>query len=65
MSAPIRGELRRLWLREFTVGGRCGLCGNTGKIDTSAGLMMPNGQRVPGGVFFCICPDGRKLKRIS
>lgn len=38
-----------LWL-EFVVDGRCGLCGNSGRI-------------VVGGLCgFCICPNGRELK---
>jgi hypothetical protein len=39
----------------------CGLCGNTGVIDTRLRVLTPLGQ--PCGVRrFCICPNGRALK---
>lgn len=42
----------------------CGLCGNTGRIDTTQSVKTPTG--VPGGVkAFCICPNGRAIKRVS
>ena len=38
----------------------CGLCGNTGIINTNA--KTPTGK--PCGIqAFCICPNGRSLKR--
>lgn len=40
----------------------CGLCGNSGIIDTRFTLVTPAGQ--PCGVRrFCICPNGRKMKK--
>lgn len=41
--------------------GHCGLCGNIGTIDTRATAVTEAGHRV-GGVFFCICPNGRSLR---
>jgi hypothetical protein len=41
------------------------LCGNTGKIDTTKGLKMPSGEEIPGGIFFCICPNGRAMKEFE
>jgi hypothetical protein len=40
----------------------CGLCGNTGVIDTRGKVLTPAGA--PCGVRrFCICPNGRALKK--
>ena len=40
----------------------CGLCGNTGIVDTRGKVMTPNGM--PCGVRrYCICPCGRLLKK--
>lgn len=40
----------------------CGLCGNTGVIDTRGRLETPAG--VPCGVLrFCLCPNGRAWKK--
>ena len=37
----------------------CGLCGNTGKINTKGTAKTPQGK--PCGIeAFCICPNGRK-----
>jgi hypothetical protein len=42
--------------------GCCGLCGNTGIIDTRGHAKTPSGD--PAGIrAFCICPNGRKAKR--
>ena len=38
----------------------CGLCGNTGIIDTSQTAISPSGIK-SGGTFYCICPNGRQL----
>lgn len=52
-----------LWL-EFLGGDppiHCGLCGNSGVVDTVGKVATPNG--VPCGVrVFCICPNGRVQK---
>ena len=60
-----------LWL-EFTVNVKhgpleipvCGLCGNTGYVDTTgkarSPMGMPCGLRRP-----CICPNGRAIKRAA
>lgn len=39
----------------------CGLCGNTGIIDTTQSAITPNGTSV-GKKFYCLCPNGRALK---
>lgn len=42
----------------------CGLCGNSGFINTIGTAKTPQGK--PCGVkAFCICPNGRALKRAS
>lgn len=43
--------------------GCCGLCGNTGMIDTRGRLQTPDGSPAGGILAFCICPNGRKRKR--
>lgn len=55
-----------LWL-EFLGGTEpcpnchCGLCGNTGIVDTVGKVFTPMGH--PCGVrWFCICPNGRAMK---
>ena len=42
-------------------GSLCGLCAQSGVIDTT-GIRTPAGYEV-GGRFYCICPNGRTLKR--
>ena len=37
----------------------CGLCGNSGLIDTTKSAIL-FGHNI-GGVFYCICPNGRHL----
>jgi hypothetical protein len=40
----------------------CGLCGNSGIVDTRGRMFTPAGQ--PCGVLaFCICPNGRVMKK--
>ena len=36
----------------------CGLCGNTGELDTSSTAVSPRGLK-PGGKYPCFCPLGR------
>lgn len=53
--------LTQVWLDEFCPKGICGLCGNSGRIDTTESALSPDGHPV-GGRFWCICPNGRALK---
>lgn len=52
------------WLENYNnkdgdwMGGLCGLCGNTGIIDTTHSAVSPMGYK-PGGKYHCICPNGR------
>jgi hypothetical protein len=55
-------QLTGVWLGEFLNKGVCGLCGNSGKIITF--VNSPKGEPC-GGVFPCICPNGRKLKGLE
>lgn len=57
--APL-SQPQELWL-EFIVDGHCSLCGNKGVIDT-LGMTTPAGKDV-GSLHYCICPNGRALKR--
>ena len=52
--------IEQLWFSEFLVNGCCGLCGNSGYIDTT-GIKTPRGKET-GGRFACICPTGRIIK---
>lgn len=56
MSRP-----RGLWMEFISKDDLCGLCGQFGVIDTR-GLKSPAGWPC-GGLFFCICPNGRALKQ--
>ena len=57
VTAP--GE-QELWL-EFVNRNHCGLCGNTGYVDTR-GVCTPAGLEV-GVRRPCICPNGRAIRR--
>jgi len=56
----IGGYMSDLWL-EYAAHGHCGLCGNTGVVNTLENAITPNGTHV-GVKAFCICPNGRALK---
>jgi len=63
MSRPISKEqMANLWLSEFVVRDHCGLCGNTGRINTIGRAITPAGFHC-GAVFDCICPNGRAIRR--
>ncbi len=51
------------WL-EFLAGvpRTCGLCGNSGIVDTRGKVKNPRGEDC-GVRAYCICPNGRTLKR--
>lgn len=57
-----KSALTDLWFAEFVRNHHCGLCGNTGWIDTRETAVTPAGVRC-GDRFLCICPNGRALKR--
>lgn len=52
---------KKLFLDEFVSKGHCGLCANRGRLDTR-GIKTGTGFEC-GDVFWCICPNGRALKR--
>lgn len=56
-------QLDHFWLDEFSIGGFCCLCGNKGMIDTRGRVSSPNGIEC-GAEVFCICPNGRKIKKL-
>lgn len=62
MGFDSRFEEANLWL-EFVNNHHCGLCGNSGTIDTRGHVMTPAGIRV-GVRRYCICPNGRALRSI-
>lgn len=71
MAAMEEEVLTTVWDREFVVRkeegsiaervGLCGLCGNTGIIDTRGKVFSPVGIET-GIKAFCICPNGRAMK---
>ena len=50
------------WLKFFMSKGLCGLCGNTGVVDTR-GRATSHAGVTAGGRFCCICPNGQALRR--
>lgn len=50
-----------LWL-EYSEHGMCGLCGNTGVLNTLRSARMAVDGRHVGVKAYCICPNGRALK---
>ena len=42
--------------------GLCGLCGNTGVIDTTETAISPAGVN-SGKKHFCMCPNGQQLRK--
>ena len=59
-------QLTALWFDEFASGVdlrmNCILCGNSGEIDTLGKVFNARGEEC-GGKAFCICPNGRKMKK--
>lgn len=54
----------KLWV-EFLGGpnaGLCGLCGQSGIIDTLGHVYSPAGFHC-GVIAYCICPNGRAMKK--
>lgn len=55
-----------LWWEEFcpdkSMTGCCMLCGNKGRIDTRGKVFNARGKDC-GGEAWCICPNGRAIKR--
>jgi hypothetical protein len=63
MTKPTTDEvLDRYWLEDFSIGGLCCLCGNSGIVDTRGKVPGPMG-RDAGARVFCFCPNGRAAKR--
>lgn len=54
--------LSDFWHEEFAATGYCCLCGNHGVIDTRGKVHTPAGLEC-GDLVFCICPNGRALKK--
>ncbi len=54
-----------LWLEFLGPAGaahHCGLCGNSGVIDTRGRMFTP-AEHECGVLAFCICPNGRVYKK--
>ena len=47
--------------RQAYCGLYCGLCGNSGVVDTRGKVVSPRGEDC-GVRAFCICPNGRSIK---
>lgn len=57
-------SLAKLWQDEFLdeASGLCALCGNSGYIPKHQ-ITTPLNKKVTIPSLWCICPNGRKLKR--
>ncbi len=55
-------DLSALWRDEFVRDDLCGLCANSGIVNTTGTLRTPKGSRHSGIRTFCICPNGRAMK---
>ena len=66
MSKPItKNQFADLWLDEFASNmGFCCLCGNNGAIDSRGKIDELTGIEY-GKLVYCICPNGRKLKKLN
>jgi hypothetical protein len=64
VSRPItKNQLADLWIAEFVSdNGYCSLCGNRGTIDTRGKVFTPAGIEC-GKQSYCICPNGRAIKK--
>jgi hypothetical protein len=63
MPKPItKNQMSDFWLNEFAKHQACCLCGNRGIIDTRGKVSTPAGYEC-GDVVFCICPNGRTMKK--
>lgn len=51
------------WAKYYAPKNLCGLCGNTGSIDTT-GIKTPAGCEV-GGKWWCICPNGQTYRNLK
>jgi len=62
MSKPItKNQLADFWLANYLHKEHCGLCGNSGVIDTR-GVRTAAGVEC-GGRFWCVCPNGDAYRR--
>jgi hypothetical protein len=53
------------WLDHYvTEAGLCGLCGNTGVLDTRGRAISPVGVEA-GGRYACICPNGQARRAVA
>jgi hypothetical protein len=59
---PSKNQLADLWLEEYGRRGHCCLCGNSGVIDTRGKVFTPANFEC-GDLVYCICPNGRAMKR--
>ena len=64
MEKEFEHQLALLWAKELSPHGACCICGNSGVIDTR-NVMFTCGGVHCGAEVFCICPNGRAMKRIA
>lgn len=65
MPKPItKKQLADFWVDEYAKSGHCCLCGNRGVIDTRGKVFTPAGVEC-GVLAFCICPNGRAIKKMD
>lgn len=61
-KAITKKQLDDFFFAEFIRKNMCMLCGQTGIIDTRGRMFTPAGVEC-GGIAFCICPNGRAIKK--
>lgn len=61
MRLPV-GKCREVWYRFVSPNQMCGLCGQSGIIDTRGKLFTPAGVEC-GVRVTCICPNGQSLEK--
>ena len=64
MAKITKDQLYSLWAEEYAHKGHCCLCGNHGTIDNRGKIFTPAGFEC-GKIVFCICPNGRNLKKFA
>lgn len=61
----MRNSIHDLWLDYLDASGLCGLCANSGVIDTRKKLVSARGIFLAGIYEWCICPNGRGAKKLN
>lgn len=61
MANSVNQVVTDYWHAHYTDTGLCGLCGNSGVIDTTG--VRTNAGVLVGGLHYCICPNGQVFRQ--